>query len=808
MFLRTALFCIITSAVASSQQLATITGHVRDRSTKAPISYATVSLSRSGDTSARPIRGALTLKDGTFLLRNVPPGLYRLRVRLVGYAIATKDSIRVDGNNRTLDVGTIFLEQEAIAQRAVEVSAERELLQLEPDRRVYNVGKDLTVAGGSAADALQNVPGITVDQDRTVQLRGSSNVTILVDGRPTVLTGGDRSGGTGLDNIPADAIEAVEIITTPGAAYDAEGAAGIVNIILKRERRQPLSAFGSLTVGTRDKYTGFASVGLRPSDAIRLDGSWSTSLQNYDFDRHIELVPHVPSPSYPGLVSGTRPVRTLTHSPRLNLEADLAGGTLSATVGGMLQHQRTSSNLSYDYFERTQMNGTLESIPLGQRDVRSTIQHDTTTGLDAAIGYRRAIGDAWKISTDLRYFASTTSSGLDGWLYSPRDAAPPTFAASWSSHQRIASAQGDVTYNLPNSAELAAGIKASWRQLDGDQRSTADSTDPLAHALQGTTRATTTETITAAYAQLSMPLGGFQVVAGLRAEATAFDATVADTIAARMRYWNLFPTVSATYALSQLSRLSLRYSRRISRPQNEALTPIVRFDDPYNQRMGTPTLRPELASSLELGGSFVLPWATIAPTLYWRSSTDAMGRYRTFDSATNVTRLVFANWDRVTATGGELLIQAPIASWWRSTVSGSINYQRIEAGSIAPGLSNSGWSATLNWQNVFVLGDGWSGQVSYNLRRIGPIAQGTIGTIRAGEIALRYEFLGGNGSVALRISDPLDERVFSIAMRTADFDQDLRFKRESRIAFLTLSYLWGSGSPRDGTPPPPPSDEM
>jgi hypothetical protein len=141
-------------------------------------------------------------------------------------------------------------------------------------------------------------------------------------------------------------------------------------------------------------------------------------------------------------------------------------------------------------------------------------------------------------------------------------------------------------------------------------------------------------------------------------------------------------------------------------------------------------------------------------------------------------------------------------------VSGSINYQRIEAGSIAPGLSNSGWSATLNWQNVFVLGDGWSGQVSYNLRRIGPIAQGTIGTIRAGEIALRYEFLGGNGSVALRISDPLDERVFSIAMRTADFDQDLRFKRESRIAFLTLSYLWGSGSPHDGTPPPPPSDEM
>lgn len=218
MFLRTALFCIIASAVASSQQLATITGHVRDRSTKAPISYATVSLSRSGDTSARPIRGALTLKDGTFLLRNVPPGLYRLRVRLVGYAIATKDSIRVDGSNRSLDVGTIFLEQEAIAQRAVEVSAERELLQLEPDRRVYNVGKDLTVAGGSAADALQNVPGITVDQDRTVQLRGSSNVTILVDGRPTVLTGGDRSGGTGLDNIPADAIEAVEIITTPGAA--------------------------------------------------------------------------------------------------------------------------------------------------------------------------------------------------------------------------------------------------------------------------------------------------------------------------------------------------------------------------------------------------------------------------------------------------------------------------------------------------------------------------------------------------------------------------------------------------------------
>ncbi len=767
---------------------AAVRGKVLDRTTNQPVGYATVSLHRAGDTSNRAVRGALSLPDGTFLLRGVPAGLYRLRVRMIGYKTAVRDSISVSASGE-LALGAVMLEPEAIEQRAVEVQAERELQEVHLDRRVYHVGKDLTVAGGTATDALQNVPGVTVDQDRTLQLRGSSNVVILVDGKPTTL------------------IEAIEVVTTPDARYDADGGAGIVNIILKRQRQQAFTAFGSLTIGTRDKYTGFASLGARTS-TLRLDATYNYTLQTFDFDRRTWLVPYLGDAEYPGLVTGNRPVRTETHAPRLSMEADLfeGGGMLSATLGGMLQRQRTLSDLDYAYFTR-QGNGA-EPLPTGRTDYRTSTELDSTTGIEASLGYRHRFGQQWTLSTDARYLVNRTETAQTGTLRIPSDGVGATNrASSWQRFEQ-ASGQADVTYRIPSGGQLDFGLKGSRRQLRTSQHISADTTDPLAAILTTSIAATVTEDIGAAYVQATLPLDAFQLSGGLRVEATEFRVGL-DTTEVRQSYWNLFPSLSVSYAFSPLYRMALRYSRRISRPSTNALTPLLNVDDPYNLRSGTPTLQPELVHSIELGGTAVLPWITVAPTLYWRTHSNVQARYRTFDTLRSVTRLVFANWDRMDVGGVELMLQAPIAAWWRSTLVGSIAYQRIEAGSVQAGLSNSGWTATFNWQNVFSLGDGWSAQIGYNLRRVGPIAQGSIGTIRAGELAVRYEFFDGRASAALRLTDPFDERVFTIAMRTATFDQDLRFKRESRIAFLTLSYLFGSGTPplKDGEIRPP-SDEM
>ncbi|MDW8272447.1 MAG: TonB-dependent receptor [Bacteroidota bacterium] len=789
-----------------AQHAAILRGTIIDRTTGRPVGYAAVGLLRSNDTSTRPIRGTLSLKDGTFLLRNIPPGTYRLSIRMLGYAYTTVDSVHLNPGEQ-LDLGQIYLNQESIVSQSVEVNAERELMEFRPDRRIYQVGKDLTAVGGMATDVLQNVPGITVDQDRTIQLRGSSNVTILVDGKPTALTGGDRSGGTGLDNIPADAIEAIEVITTPGAQFDADGGAGIVNIILKREHQQPLTAFGSVTVGTRDKYTGFASLGMR-SDAMRIDGSYSLSLQNYDFDRSILLVPSAPIILYPGSITGIRPVRTLTHAPRLNVDITAMGGTLSATLGALIQHQRTTNSTTYTYYQ--QENGVSSRTPTGQVEVRSGMQEDTTTGLDLALGYRRALLPEWSLSSEIRFSTTSARTGYLGMMSMPRDGITAANTSEWNSEIQLTSAQIDTRYRFSSQLQLEAGLKASLRHLESNQIARADSTDPLATDLTIRTGAATNERIYAAYTQATVSAGVLQVVAGLRAEATQFDVSFhssADYL--RQRYWNLFPTLSISYAFDPLYRIGLRYSRRISRPSNEALNPVIQLDDPYNQRQGMPNLQPELVHAIELTSTFILPWATVAPTLYWRSSTQPIGRYRTFDPRLGITRLTFVNWDRLDASGIELVLQAPLLPGWRMIWSGSIAYQSIVAGSIQPGLSNNGWTATINWQNVFNFGGGWSGQLAYNLRHIGPVAQGTIGTIRAGELALRYEFLDRRAAIAVRLSDPLDERVFTVAMRTNTFDQDLRFKRESRIAFVTFSYLFGSGTlPGNSTDVRPPADEM
>ncbi|MCX7930086.1 MAG: TonB-dependent receptor, partial [Chlorobi bacterium] len=617
----TLVFILVAPIVAVAQ--ATLRGKVVEHSTGQPIGYVTISLFRSGDTTQRASAGALSLPDGSFVIRSVREGLYRLRVRMIGYAVVERDSIAVPSSG-TVTLGTISLRQEAIEQRAVEVRAERELQESRPDRRIYRVGKDLTVAGGTAADALQNVPGVTVDQDRSIQLRGSSNVVVLLDGKPTALTGGDRSGGTGLDNIPADAIEAIEIVTTPDARYDAEGGAGIVNIILKRQRQQPLTAFGTVTVGTRDKYSGFASIGVQTS-ALRGEGSYGWTRQTFDFDRYSLLVPHVETagPDYPGRVTGSRPVRSETHTPRLNLDADLfdGAGRMTVTVGGTFQQQRTVSDASYVYLLR-QQNGT-DPVLSGRTEYRTMYRGDTTTGIEASVGYRHRFDDQWSLSTDARTLQTRTVAGAFGTMLVLSDGIAATNRMGSSQMIQQHSLQADATYRFPNRGQFDVGAKITWRHLDADQRTVADSTDPLAAVLTVAVSGAVAERIAAAYVQTMLPIGVLQLSAGLRAEATDFRSSIG-SVDFRQSYWNLFPSLNAMYSPDPLLRLSLRYSRRISRPSNEALSPLVQQDDPYNLRTGTPALQPELVDALELGATAVLPWATIAPTFYWRSHQNVL----------------------------------------------------------------------------------------------------------------------------------------------------------------------------------------
>ncbi len=235
-----------------------ITGTVLDKSDNSPIESASITVHKDKDASL--VSGTQTDSKGAFTVE-VPYGRYKIEVNLVGYSIATVSGIMVSPKNETVILDPIKLKQGTTTTEEIEVTGTRSYMQLEPDKKVFNVGQDLTNLGGSATDVLKNVPSVQVDQDGNVSLRGSSDVKIYVDGKPSGINADNMA--LMLEQIPASSIESVELITNPNAKYEAEGSAGIINIVLKQNLDFGYNGNLSMNVGTKDKYNGSFNLNLK-----------------------------------------------------------------------------------------------------------------------------------------------------------------------------------------------------------------------------------------------------------------------------------------------------------------------------------------------------------------------------------------------------------------------------------------------------------------------------------------------------------------------------------------------------------------
>jgi hypothetical protein len=236
-----------------------ISGVVFDADTTKPLQGATVKLISQVD--SKVVSGEITGKNGKFSLENVSQGRYNVEVSYIGYRLKEFRTIIIGTKKRSFDLGKIVMESGDIKTGEIEVTAQKDLSQINFDRKVYNVDKNLAAQGGSAVDVMKNIPSVTVDIDNNVSLRGSSNVKILVDGKQSSMANSDI-----LDMIPASSIENIELMTNPSSKFDPEGMTGIINIVLKKERNDGFNGMFSINVGTADKYNSSINLNLRQSD--------------------------------------------------------------------------------------------------------------------------------------------------------------------------------------------------------------------------------------------------------------------------------------------------------------------------------------------------------------------------------------------------------------------------------------------------------------------------------------------------------------------------------------------------------------
>ena len=773
---------LLAAPHAQAQSTGRLDGTLLDAASQQPLPFAGVVLLRASDSSF--VAGTQTLESGAFSLEKVPLGSYVLKATVVGYRTGLR-AIGLSSAAPELHLGPLRLRTAATKLAEVVVQGQRAIVTDNLDKKVIDVTKDLTATGGTAVDVLQNVPSVTVDQSGAVSLRGSTNVRVLVDGKPTGVT---------LDQLPASSIQTIEVVTNPSSRYDAEGSAGLINIVLKKERQDGLNGQASATAGTGDKYNTSLSLNYRQGK-LNVFGSYDWrddrrtgygSIRQRSTRRDTTLTLDQ---------DRTGVFRGVSHAVRLGLDYALTPDqTLTLTV----QPRYNSQNNSEDIIS-TQANQTTGELPRLGNSTRANANTGTAKQADFSLDYRR-LWPAQKgreLTANAIYTPVQSNIGVNS-VVNYRDGSTGRQQQQFDTQNDLASAQIDYVRPLGEQGRYELGAKSTSRRSDNDYLSQP------ALAYNPSNRFVYQEYIQAAYGTYANAAGAWSYQLGLRLEQTN---TRGDQSAAvenghfTRSYLSLFPSAVLAYDLSKEHRVQLSYSRRVQRPGADELNPFVDRSDPLNLRTGTPTLKPEFVHALELGDQrFFGAGSSVSATAFYRLEENTITNIRNpffYDAVTNttVTNNTRLNVGQETNYGLEAVASAPVTSRWKVSLNASA-FRRIIKGSAPTNLdfNNSNFVYTGRLNTTVSPTKLLDLQLSANYRSPVVSAQGQRLTQFNADFAAKHSVLKDKGSLTLRVSDIFNTLQFNFNAYGAGFESRARNKRESRIVYLGFSYRFGNAN--------------
>ena len=783
---------------------AILTGTVVEASAKAaPLPFATVLLRHAAPTDTSLVASAQTSLEGQFELPPVPVGTYRLRILALGYS-PLSEAVRVAAGQATVALGTLRLHAGTHQLGEVTVTGQKAVVQQELGKTVINVEKDLSSVGGTAVNVLENVPSVAVDATGTVSLRGSSNLTILIDGKPA----GTSNGGPGprLDQIPASQIAQVEVMTNPSAKYDASGA-GVINIITKKNKKEGWNGQATLNLGTREKYAPSLSLSRHHNKA-----TWNLGYNGNDQlyrtrgnSQQTALLPDGTSLYTTQAGQGLQHNRS--HSLNLGLTYDLSPEqTLSVSVQPHYEHQTETENQALT----TQTLGSptvLAQQGQEQADVRVKV-------LESSADYRRT----YAAHKGRELTANTGAVLIDATIPVTQTVTGGSQPAGFQQNQAV-QAQiyfGQVDYTHPSAdgkGKLETGLKMQAQHNTGSTDLLAPTSDPGAAFVRDATRSFAyqyTQLLPAAYATYSQQLAhGWSAQGGLRTEATFLDGTITDGRAAvNNHYLNLFPSATVAKELAKepgQSRLQLSYARRLNRPDFMQQLPLQLYQDPRNYRTGNPGLLPEFSHNLELGHQLNLKnGASITSTVFARFTQNAIQRIRTIDTTATrtanvgvVTAETYQNFGSTTNVGLEMTWAQPLTKWWRVSASGSVYRSQI-ATNAADAANRNALAGNVRLANSFTPRKGLDVQLTGTLRSTVLTAQGRQLPTGGLDLALRQRLCGDRAALTLRVSDLLNTQVRRTELATPTLQTSLYSKYETRVGWLGITWFIGATKAKAG----------
>ncbi|MCI5080089.1 MAG: TonB-dependent receptor family protein [Saprospiraceae bacterium] len=769
------LFLLFANAILAQADDITITGIVLDQNSKQPIEFATIMVADAN--SGASITGTTTDLDGAFSVSTNARN-FRIEISFIGFKTTKITDFTIDGNK--VELGEIMLADNSQQLEEVVVRAEKSTTEFKLDKRVFNVGKDLSSTGASALEVLNNVPSVNVNIEGEISLRGSSGVQVLINGKPSVLT---SEQGNALGTITADMIDRVEVITNPSAKYDAEGTSGIINIVIKKDEREGLNGSVTLNTGLPHNHSFGLSLNRR-TDKFNLFSQLGVGYRELPND--VENINR-------DLVNNTE-IYTIGEEFRnenfynFNLGTDYYINdhnviTLSGNFAYEVEDQPSATDFSF-----TDANGEVIS-----EWYRSEVTEATNPKYQYELQYKgdfkdhedhmllfSALGNFFGKDQSSEFFNETRSGLID------QDGRQET-----RTNFKEAEYTFKLDYTKPFSDKFQVETGAQYVLTDvSNDFAVSDFVDGEWIPNEGLTNIFEyDQKVLGIYGTAAYEGDKWGIKGGMRVENTDLNTYLINTQETNnQNFTNLFPSLHTSYKLSEHLSLQAGYSRRIRRPRLWDLNPFFNIRNNFSIRTGNPNLQPEFTDSYEVASIYIIGQTSLNFAIYYRYTTDVVERISFFED--NVTTFRPENIGTNKATGAEFNAKYSPAKW--VTFTGDINYNIFNREGDLEGTSfdfeADQWSSKVTTK--IKLPADFDFEITGQYRSSFQTVQSEVSDQLFADMGLRKKILKGKGVINFSIRD-----IFASRIRESETFQPTfyTYNFQQRGRFITLGFSYGFG---------------
>lgn len=757
-----------------------LVGKIVEAPNNAGVSFATIALLMPKDSSLAS--GAVADENGVFTIANVAPGNYILRVTNMGYQTLYRTNVNVATEANLLDLGMLTMLPEAKKLNEVIVRGEKSMIVDDIDKKIVNIGKDMLATSNNVSDLLEKVPAVSLDENGNPQVRGKGNVVVLIDGKPSNLYGSDLP--TILQSFPANLIERIDVMTTPSAKYEGEGASGVIDIITKKTKIRGTNGGARLSIGTKNNNSASGNISYK-AGKFGLNAFGSGQTRAMTWERNLNRDNFVSESRSHLEQTGTGGNKGKSLFGRVGVNYDFNDkNSLEAGVNYSRDHNRNNSNI----LNETSLQPGVVSESFRRLNNSKGNGHNVNFNLD----YRLKFAEK---DHQLNFNSSYSLGGSDGESYFNQESEIDSLLRNQhnlrDNNRHSLFLNTDYTWPITPKSTLEVGLRSRTSANDNvnafynlNRETNTYVFDTNISNIFGYKDATYTGFMT-----FSQKTDLWGIRAGLRV--TDYNQDINQISLKRdfsVHFLTLVPSFALTRKLGESSQIKLNYSRRVQRPEADWLNPYTDVSDPRNVKTGNPNLRPEFTHKAEMGYSNYEANGGWGPSLFMDYSNNAITQIRTIDEA-GISLTRYDNVGREFSYGFETDFSQKIGDVLK--INGSGRVFRSEVVSAVANIDNRTWSYSGNLNAFITLPADFRASAYVNYEGPRAIAQGTRDGVFIANMGIRKDLLEKKATISFNVQDIFLSRNYKSQLNTDSYSQFSSWHQTNRLVNVTFQYRFG-----------------